>query len=41
MRNGDCEVCVVCRREEEEGEMQKMVRVFILVLPKEGPGNEK
>lgn len=41
MRDGDCEVCVVCRMEEGEGEIQKMGGVFILVLPKEGQGNKK
>ena len=41
MRNGDCEVWVVCRKVEEEGEMQKMDGVFTLELPKEGSGNEK
>lgn len=30
---------MVCRKEEEEGEMQKMDGVFMLVLPKEGSGN--
>ena len=31
---------MACRMEEEEGEMQKMDGVFMLVLPKEGSRNE-